>query len=166
MSEENTGQQAENNGQQTSQAEKFEPITSQEQLTKLIGERINKVKSQFADYDELKTKAGQLEAFLETGQTDAEKATKRATKAETERDEARAEALRLRMAVEHGISLEDADLFLTGKDEDSLRAQAQRLSDRVADRKKQGNHVPREGANTQPAADNVREFARTLFGSQ
>lgn len=166
MSEESTGQQAENEGQQAgnSQSEKFEPITSQEQLTKLIGDRINKVKSQFADYDDLKTKASQLDALSEASQTETEKATKRATKAETERDSARAEALRLRIAVEHNISLEDADLFLTCTDEESLRAQAKRLSDREADRKKNGPLAPREGQTiSRPADDNDAAFARSLL---
>ena len=35
----------------------FAPITSQDQLNRLIGERINTVKSQFADYADFKAKA-------------------------------------------------------------------------------------------------------------
>jgi len=69
----------------------------------------------------------------------------------------------IRVAVEHGISIEDADLFLTGKDDATLRAQAQRLADREADRKKNGNVVPREGTSTRPAEGDEAAFARSLF---
>ena len=42
--------------------------------------------------------------------------------------EARAEALRYRIASKHGISEDDAETFLTGTDEESLTRQAERLS--------------------------------------
>jgi hypothetical protein len=109
------------------------------------------------------TKASQLDTLVEASKSAEERLNERASKAETERDDARAEAARLRIAVQHGISLEDADLFLTGKDEETLTAQAKRLTDRDAERKKQGNHVPREGA-TPPATENTElAFARELF---
>jgi hypothetical protein len=154
-----------NEGGQTSTAEKFAPITSQEDLDRLVGDRVKRERSKYADYDDLKVKASQLDQLAEASQTETEKATSRATKAETERDDARAEALRLRIAVENGISIEDADLFLTGKDEESLRAQAKRLSDREADRKKNGNRVTAEGGNPNPkTSTSVAEFARGMFG--
>jgi hypothetical protein len=167
VSEENSGQQAENSQQANGQAEEpeFKAITSQKELDRLIGARLNAVKSQFADYDDLKSKAGQLDALSEASQTEQEKATSRATKAETERDDARAEALRLRVAVEHGMTLEDADLFLTCKDEETLTAQAKRLVDREADRKKNGPLARREGQTiSRPAEDDDRAFARQLLG--
>lgn len=42
--------------------------------------------------------------------------------------EARAEALRYRIASKHGISEDDAETFLTGNDEETLTRQAERLS--------------------------------------
>ena len=143
----------------------FEPITSQEALDKALSKRLERERAKFADYDELKAKAGQLDALAEESRPELDKAKDAATKAEGERDSARAEALRLRIAVEHGISIEDADLFLTGSDEESLRAQAKRLSDRETDRKKQGPLAPREGQTISRPADNGEAaFARSLFG--
>lgn len=156
------GKQAE----QTSTATKstFEPITSQEDLDKTLSKRLERERAKYADYDELKAKAGQLDALAEESRPELDKAKDRATKAESERDDARAEALRLRVAVEHGITLEDADLFLTGKDEETLTAQAKRLSDREADRKKNGPLARREGQTiTRPAEDDDRAFARSLL---
>ena len=154
-----------NNSGATSTADEFKPITSQDDLNRIIGERVKRTESKYADYGDLKAKAAQLDALSEASQTETEKATNRATKAETERDDARAESLRLRVAVQHGISIEDADLFLTGTDEQTLTAQAERLTAREADRKKNGNRVAAEGGNPNPkSSSSIAEFARGMFG--
>lgn len=83
---------------------------------------------------------------------------------EAEVESSKREALRRRVQAAHGISDEDADLFLTGTDEDALTAQAKRLADRESERKKNGNHVPREGNNPKPGGDDdMRAFTRDLF---
>ena len=146
--------------------DEFKAITSQEELNRIVGERVQRERARYSDYRDLKAKAAKFDDLEQANQSDLEKANNRVGTAETERDDARAESLRLRTAIAHGISLEDADLFLTGRDEETLTAQAKRLSDREADRKKQGNHVPREGNTSQPKTDNVREFTRGLFGGE
>ena len=72
------------------------------------------------------------------------------------------EALRRRVQAAHGISDEDADLFLTAADEDTLTAQAKRLADRESERKQHNNVVPREGANPVVKTDQKRDFLRGL----
>ncbi|MDH6283222.1 hypothetical protein [Prescottella agglutinans] len=84
--------------------------------------------------------------------------------AERDRDSARTEALRLRIATKYGISDEDADDLLTGSDEETLTRQAERLTARESDRKKQGNHVPREGTNPTATPNEERTFVREFFG--
>jgi len=77
------------------------------------------------------------------------------------------EALRRRVQAAHGISDEDADLFLTGKDEETVTAQAERLAARESERKTKGNRVPHEGQITKRAGeDPMREFTRNLFGRE
>jgi len=127
----------------------FKPITSQDELNRIIGERVKRAKP--ADYDDLKAKAARLD--------DAKAA------AERERDAAKAEAARLRIATKFGISDEDADLFLTGTDEATLTKQAERLAQRAEGRKKNGNYVPGEGRNPTPPASDERAAVRQLFGS-
>ncbi|WP_396909498.1 hypothetical protein [Mycolicibacterium sp.] len=61
-----------------------------------------------------------------------------------ERDEARQEALRWRIAAKHSISDEDAELFLTGTDEETLTKQAQRFSV-LAPKPGKGNVIPNLG---------------------
>ena len=108
------------------------------------------------------TKLAQLE---ESQKTEAQKLADKATAAEKATEVAKADALRWRTAAKHGISDEDAELFLTGTDEATLTRQAERLTERVTDKRKNGNHVPKEGT-TQPSGrpDEMQAFARNLFG--
>ncbi len=134
--------------------QKQEQTFTQADVDRIVKERVARAKAPYADYDDLKTKAG-------------EKATADERLAELEKKYQASEQARLRsdIAAKHGISEEDRDLFLTGTDEASLTAQAARLAERVADRKKQGNVAPKEGATTSEGKgdSDLREFARELF---
>lgn len=155
-----TGQQADSN------TDGFTPPATQDELNRIIDDRLKRERAKYADYKDLKGKAARLDELEQANQTEVEKANNRATDAETARDTAIAESLRLRVAAKHGISEDDADLFLTGTDEETLTRQAKRLSEHSETVKKKGNHVPGEG--TTPSSnvgdDNERETARALFG--
>ena len=140
----------------------FKPITSQDDLNRIITARVERERSKYGDYDDLRAKAAKLDEIEQANKTEAEKLAEAKVAAERERDAAKAEALRLRVATKHGISDEDADLFLTATDEATLTKQAERLSAR-ADRKS-GHYVPRAGKNPPPPASDEREFVRNLFG--
>lgn len=109
----------------------FKPIESQEDLNSVIADRLKRERAKFGDYDDLKAKASRLDEIEEANKSELEKVTDRVTAAEAQRDQALAETLRLRTAVKFGISEEDAALFLTGTDEETLEAQAKRLAERV-----------------------------------
>ena len=140
----------------------------------MLKDRLNRERAKFKDYDDLKAKADMLDQIEQANLSELDKANGRITSAEKERDTAKAEALRLRIAVTHGISLDDADLFLTGTDEETLTAQAKRLSDRAAEqanaeaeRKKKHPVVSREGTSTTTGTtteEDDREFAKSFFG--
>lgn len=125
-----------------------------EVTAKVRREERRKASERFADYDDLKTKAGEKQTVEER----LAAMEKRATDAEVGR-------LRSDIAAEHGISKEDRDLFLTGADEDTLTAQAKRLAARESERKKQGNYVPNIGKNPKPSENDERAAVRGLFGS-
>lgn len=108
-------------------------------------------------------KLADLEA---ANKSEIEKANDAKAAAEKDAADAKAEALRLRIATKHGISDEDADLFLTGTDEETLKKQAERLTQRNSERKKNGNVVPREGSTSTAAPDDERAAARALFGRE
>lgn len=122
---------------------------------KIRAEERRKVSEKFADYDDLKQKA-----------EGAKTADDRIAELQKSIEKANHEALKRRVQAAHGVSDEDADLFLTGADEESLTAQAKRLADRETERKSKGNHVPREGETPSKKSDDpLREFAHGLFGS-
>ena len=145
--------------------EKFTPITSQEELNKAVGERIERERAKFSDYDDLKAKAAKLDEIEAANMSDLEKAEEARVAAEAARDKAMADGLRWKIAAKHGISDEDAELFLTGTDEDTLLAQANRLADREADRKRNGARSPNEGRTPSHSSGEteMRDFARSLF---
>ncbi len=148
---------------------------TQDEVNQLIGatrlEERRKVSEKFADYNDLKKAA-------EGKKTSDD----RIAELEAKYAQAEANTLRLRVAGDFGISTKrgddgepsDADLFLTGTDEETLTAQAKRLSDRAAEkanaeaeRKKRNPSVPKEGTSTKTGTtteEDDREFARNFFG--
>lgn len=156
-------------GNQTSDStsgagDEFKPITSQSEFDDRIKDRIKRAESKFSDYDEIKAKAARFDEIDAANKSELEKAEEARAAAEAARDEAVADGLRFRIAAKHGISDEDADLFLTGRDEQTLTAQAERLAAREADRKKQGNRVSGEGTGSTSTEDPKRAFLRGLRG--
>lgn len=134
---------------------------TQADVDKIVRERVQRERAKYADYDDLKAKAGQAKTLED-----------RIADLETKGNQSDQRALRAEIAAEFGISTKrgvkgepsDADLFLTGTDEDTLRSQAKRLTEREADRKKQGGVAPREGTNQPPQPNELRGFTRQLFG--
>lgn len=57
---------------------KFEPITSQEDLDRKLGQRLAREREKFADYDDLKKKAADFDKLQEASKTEAEKAVEAA----------------------------------------------------------------------------------------
>lgn len=130
---------------------------TQDEVNTLVGQarqdERRKASTKYADYDEIKAEAGRSKTLEE-----------RMAEMERRAADAEARALRSDIAAKHGITPEDRDLFLTGADESTLTAQAQRLAERVADRKTTSNVVPKEGATPRPAESEERELVRSLFG--
>jgi hypothetical protein len=74
----------------------------------------------------------QLDDINAANLTELEKAQRAATEAQEAAGKATTEALRLRVAAKHGISDEDADLFLTGSDLETVEKQATALVARTS----------------------------------
>lgn len=152
---------------------------TQEEVNKLIGttrtEERRKAKTEaaaeYADYADLKKAA-------EGKKTSDD----RLAELESKYAQSEANTLRLRVAGDFGISTKrgdggepsDADLFLTGTDEETLTAQAKRLSDRAAEqasaeaeRKKKHPTVSKEGTSTTNGTTTEEDdlaFAKGFFG--
>ena len=167
MSETGTSTQGGNTtSEPTPGAGDFKPITSQDELNRIIGERVKRAKP--ADYDELRTKAARLDDIEQANKSEIEKANERVTKAEAEAAKVPslvAGQLREHLVKVHEIDAEDAELFLTASDPELLLKQVDRLLARGSQRKKTGNVVPREGANpTSSGGNDMRSFTNELFG--
>lgn len=74
----------------------------------------------------------QLDEINAANLTDLERAQKAAQDAQVAAETATKEAMRLRVAAKHGISDEDADLFLTGSDMETVERQAAALAARTS----------------------------------
>lgn len=120
--------------------------------------------------DELAPKAAKWDEAEEANKSELEREREARRQLEAERDQARVESLRWRIANKHGISDEDASVFLTASDEEGLEAQAKRLSE-IAEAKRESERTapdPSQGPR-KPAVKDAwaegKERARARFGS-
>lgn len=121
---------------------------------------------QKAEIKDLKGKAARLAEIEEAQKSDAEKFTDRIAKAEAEVASVPAkvsEALKAHLVALHEISEEDAELFLTAAEPETLLKQVARLVGQTSKRRST-NTVPREGATPETASTDEAAFARDLFG--
>lgn len=137
-----------------------EPKTFDEAYVKKLREENAKHRTEAKANAEAAKRLAEIE---EANKTEAQKSADALAAAQRDAEAARAEALRYKVASKFQVNDEDADLFLTGTDEETLTRQAQRLTGLNEERKKNGNTVPREGTNPTQPTDDVREFARALF---
>lgn len=102
---------------------------------------------------ENKSAADELAQYRQSQMSEAEKTAARLAEAERSAEEARREALRFRIATRFKVSDDDAELFLTGADEETLTRQAERLAARQPDPTRFGNvgQGPREPVETAPS---------------
>lgn len=127
----------------------FTPITTQEDLDKVIGARLAREREKFADYDDLKAAASKLaEAEARLSQIDAQAAL---------------DKIRNDVAQEVGVP---ADL-LRGSTKDELAAHASALAEALKARPSVPV-IPTQGATPSVSdTDSARRaFAQELFGSK
>ncbi len=122
-------------------------------------------KSQLKDYKDLKAKASRLDEIEEAQKSESEKVAERLAKADTEVAGIPlrvCEALKVHLVTIHEIAPEDAELFLTATDPETLLKQVDRLVGQSGKRK---NIVPREGRTpNQSLVDPTRDFLRSING--
>lgn len=91
-----------------------------------------------------------------------ERAVKERDAAMSELNAAKAEVLRFRVAAKHGITDEDAELFLVGSDEETLTRQAERLTERTKASGNDGLRVPVEGRTSKVPGLNSDDLENAL----
>lgn len=97
---------------------------TQDELNTIVGERLKREREKFADYEDLKAKAGRLDELEEANKTELQKATERAQALEAElnslKEAETIRTLRDKVATETGVPAS----LLTAKTEDECREQA------------------------------------------
>lgn len=94
---------------------------TQQEVDRIVSERLARVKSQFADYDDLKSRAEAADNL----QNQVEELNGKLTEADKRASDAELSSLRVKVSAEHGVPLS----ALTGSDEESLVEQAKGLVD-------------------------------------
>lgn len=85
------------------QAATYTPPATQEDLNRIIGERLNRERANFADYDALKAKAGQFDQLTEQQKTELQRAQDAAQAAEQRAATAEQRAARAEVAIAKGV---------------------------------------------------------------
>ncbi|MDR0481613.1 MAG: hypothetical protein LBH13_00395 [Cellulomonadaceae bacterium] len=149
----------------------FTPITTQEAFDKALGSRLAHERAKFGDYDELKAKAAQFDQAEEASKSEAQKAADKISKLQQALAAEKHSGMRARIQAKHSISDEDAALFLTGTDEATVTAQAERLAATVTASPQQpagptGPVIPGVSKTPEPPVpDEATAAARALFGT-
>lgn len=116
----------------------FKAIETQEELDRIIQERLSREEGKFADYDEIKTRNAALETEVDALKSTIEETNNAAktheqTIADLNKQIADKETvnLRTRIALQNGLPIDLADRLI-GSDEESIKADAERLAGLVS----------------------------------
>lgn len=143
----------------------FIPIQSQDDLNKIIKERIDRERAKYADYADVKAKAAQLDRIAEANKTEAQKTADRISQLEAEVHATRLGATRFQIAAEFGLSETQVATLAHVASEEGMREIAAAYKADATDRQQRSNVVPREGQTPSSGANEDRAFTRELFGT-
>jgi len=114
---------------------------------------------------ENKAAADRIKEIEDANKTELEKAQERLAELEAELNNSKQSALRSSIIAEFKVDPEDAEIFLTAQDEETLRRQAQRLAEKTAQQNKSKkvtlNNSDIEGA---PEPNSKASLAKSLLG--
>lgn len=102
-------------------------LHTQEDVDKVVESRLERERKKFADYDQLKEKAGKVDSIVSEYDGKLKAAGEEKSAVEKERDAAKLETTKVRVMHEFKLS-DDLSEFINGADEDTIRSQAEKLS--------------------------------------
>lgn len=112
----------------------FKPITTQEEFDAAIKARLSREKEKYGDYDQLKSRVTELEeenvglkSTIEANQQSKAESDKQLEEMQKQIAGYETASMRTRIALQNGLPYDLADR-LQGTDEESLRADAERLA--------------------------------------
>lgn len=129
-----------------------ESTFTQADVDRIVRERVKRERDKYADYEDLKAKAGTATTLEE-----------RVAEIEKRASDNEARAMRAEIANAKGLTPTQAKR-LVGTTREELEADADELLTDIGAQKQNGNRAPREGQTPSPSGDDeVREFTRGLF---
>ena len=112
----------------TTASEQPERTFTQSEVNAIIGDRLAQERKKYADYDDLKDKAGKYDASVEESKSDLQKATEKAEsykkQLEALQNENKIRSIRDKVAQEKGIPVS----LLSGSTEEECNTQARRFA--------------------------------------
>lgn len=156
---------------QADSAEQPQEGAAAEQAKTFDAEYVEKLRKENAKYrTEAKANAdaaARLAEIEEASKSESQKLAERLSAAEKAAADAQRDALRFRIASKFQISDEDAELFLTAGDEDTLTKQAERLAARNEDagKPRTPRPDPNQGRSGSSSASTADLFAAAVEGS-
>ena len=124
-------------------AKEYKAPQTQEELDRIVQSRLSREREKYAGHDELKKKADEYDKAQEAQKTELQKASDKASAAETRAAEAELKAMKLEVAAEKGLNATQAKR-LVGTTKEELEADADELLDsfKTEDDGKGGKQVP------------------------
>ncbi|MFD4442516.1 hypothetical protein ACFWPK_22375 [Nocardia sp. NPDC058519] len=104
----------------------FAPITSQDQLDRLLGKRLGQLKAQYAGYDDYKAKATEFDRLKDSQKTNEQRLNDQLAQVQQENAELKANQLRADVAAAKGLTPKQA-ARLRGATREELEADADDL---------------------------------------
>lgn len=146
-------------GEHNDQESNYKAPATQADLDRIIQDRVARVKASYADYDDLKAKAGQIEG-LQSRITELETTNGQLqTQVQTFEQEKERSALISEVATAKGVPAS----ALRGTTREELEAHADTLAELI---KPSGPVIPGQEQTPNRVGDNpMREFTRNLFAS-
>jgi hypothetical protein len=105
----------------------YKPPASQEDLDRIISDRLTRERGKYADYDSLRAAAAELAKLKDAQKSDAERQADLLAKLTAERDQLAARDLRRQIADAKGLPAESVDL-LTGSTREEIETAADKLA--------------------------------------
>lgn len=132
MAEEATEQQQTNEPVNREKAPEETRTFTQEELNRVVGERLTREREKFQDYEDLKARSEKLAEIEEQNKTAEEKRQEELGAAQWELEETRNKLLRYQAANKHQIGEDYLDLLGSG-DEKEINARAEALGKLLSD---------------------------------
>lgn len=123
----------------------FTPITSQDDLNRVIGERVKRAEAKYADYADLKSKAAKLDNIEQAKKSELEKLAEERDQHLKRGDTAELQVARLEVALAKGLTATQAKR-LVGSSREEFEADADELlADLGSGRKQPPKPNPAQG---------------------